>query len=410
MIEEGANGKYEQWSNYISVFLLIGVSGFPYFYSSNTNILILFLFTLFIYLKRSIPFDSRALTIMSFFYIVEIAQIFIIKPFAPATMIGTYFRLFGAFFAISLCGKKFTRYYSNIMYWISIISFIFFIPSVLSEGFYNFFRDTVCPHFPALFTEDSNDGFYKPASTIIIYNFHEVLRVDYRNSGPFWEPGAFVIFIIIAMIFNIIEEKKFWTKQNIILSLAVISTLSTTGYIAYFMLIMSYYFVTGNVMKNLFILAIVIPIGIGVYYNLEFMHSKIEQNIEADDDKTSRVGSGLADWKDFLKSPIVGWGRGPMRYGGKQFHFFTVEQHRNNGLAALLACYGIIVASVLLFNYYKTLKILCTANGFNSRFAILSFIIILVMSMGQTIFQYTFFYSIMFIHLVYTKKDSKQLV
>jgi len=399
------SGKYKEFTNYALVFFLIGVSGLPYFYVSNTNILLLFLFALFIFLKRSVRFDSRALAIMLVFYIIDIAQVFIVKPFAPVTMMGTYFRLFAAFFIVSLCGKKFPRYYSDIIYWLSIISFVFFIPSVLSQSFFNFFTHTVCPHFPALFKTYSADEFYQPAPTIIIYTFHEVLRIDFRNSGPFWEPGAFVIFIIIAMIFNIIEAKKLWTKQNIVLTLAVISTLSTTGYIAFFLLIMSYYFVTGNMVKNIVILSIAIPTGVGLYYNLEFMHGKIDKNIEADDDTTSRIGSGLADLKDFVKSPIVGWGRGAMRYGGRAFSFFTVQQHRNNGLASLLASYGIIAAFTLLYNYYKTLKKLCTVNSFDFRFAILSFIIILVMSLGQTIFQYTFFYSIMFIHLVYKKED-----
>ena len=162
---------------------------------------------------------------MLVFYIVDIAQVFIIKPFAPVTMMGTYFRLFAAFFIVAICGKKFMRYYSDIIYWLSIISFVFFIPSVLSEGFFNFFSRTVCPHFPPLFKTYSADDFYQPELNIIIYTFHEVLRTDFRNSGPFWEPGAFVIFIIIAMIFNIIEQKQLWTKQNIILTLAVISTL-----------------------------------------------------------------------------------------------------------------------------------------------------------------------------------------
>jgi hypothetical protein len=408
MVKKNISDRYKEFTNYTLVFFLIGVSGIPYFSSSNTNILLLFLFSFFIFLKRSILFDSRAFAIIIVFFIVDIAQAVFLSSFAPVTMMGTYFRLFLAFFIVVLSGGKFTRYYSDIIYWLSIIGFIFFIPSVLSQGFYNFFTNVVCPHFPALFATQSLSDFYDVKPTIIIYTFHEVLRVDFRNSGPFWEPGAYAIFIIIAMVFNIIETKQLWSKRNIVLAVAIASTLSTTGFIAFFILIMSYYFVTGNMLKNIIILAIAIPVGTGLYYNLEFMHGKIDKNIELDDDNTSRVGSGLADMKDFLKNPIIGWGRGEMRYGGKRFSFFTVDQHRNNGLAALLASYGIIVAFTLLYNYYKTFKTLCISYGFNLQFALLSLLILLVMSMGQTIFQYPFFYSIMFVHLA-CKKEKQEL-
>ena len=127
--------------------------------------------------------------------------------------------------------------------------------------------------------------------------------------------------------------------------------------------------------------------------------------MELEDDTSSRFGSGLADMKDFVRSPIIGWGRGAMRYGGRKFTFFTADQHRNNGLAALLASYGIVVTLVLFFNYYKSLKAMCIAHAFNSRFAGLALLVIMIMGFSQTIFQYTFFYSLMFIHLVYKKQE-----
>lgn len=395
-------------TNYIAVFGLIGVSGIPFFYSAQINILFLFVYSFFIFLKRSIPFDTRALTIMAFFYIVDILQVLIIKPFVPMTMLGTYIRLFAAFFVVSLCDKKFTAYYSTVIYHLSIISLFFYVPSVLSSGFLNFCTSKIAPLLESPFAPEVSE-FYERYPSIIVYNFHEVLS-EFRNSGPFWEPGAFAIFIMIALIFNLIRDKILWSKRNIILSIALLTTLSTTGFIAFFVLIMSYYFATGNIIKNIILMSILLPVGISLYFSLEFLSAKIEDNIAiADNDKSSRFGSGLADFKDFLGSPIIGWGRGAMRYGGRQFTFFTSEQHRNNGLTGLLASYGIVIFFVLLGNYYKSLKVLCTAYSFNKSFAFFSFIVILLLGFSQTIFQYPFFYSIMFIHLMYTKRQQASL-
>lgn len=392
----------QTFTNYFAVAGLVAISGFPFFYAAQLNILFLFIITFFIFLKRSIKFDTRVLTIMAFFYIVDILQVIIIKPFVPMTMLGTYTRLFVAFFVVALCDKKFTDIYANVIYYLSIISIIFYVPSVTIPAFRNFFINVVCKFFNPPFTEVSE--FYERSPTIIIYNFHEVLA-EFRNSGPFWEPGAFAIFILIALIFNLINDKTLWSKKNIILCITLFTTLSTTGFVAFFVLLMSYYFVTGNVIKNIFILAILLPVGISLYFSLEFLSAKIEDNIAiADNDKSSRFGSGLADILDWAKSPIIGWGRGAMRYGGRQFTFFTAEQHRNNGLTALLASYGIVIFVVLLYNYYKSIKILCIAKSFNTRFAMFSFIVILLLGFSQTIFQYPFFYSLMFIHLMFTKK------
>ncbi|HET6225848.1 MAG TPA: hypothetical protein VFF27_06185 [Bacteroidia bacterium] len=389
-------------TNYFCVFFLVAISGFPFFYAAQLNILFLFIFTLFIFFKRSIKFDGRAFKIMLFFYIVDILQVIIIKPFVPMTMLGTYTRLFVAFFVVALCGRQYTKYYSNIIYHLAIISLFFYIPCIASPAIRHFCETTLSAPFKPPFTEVNE--FYERSPTIIIYNFHEVLA-EFRNSGPFWEPGAFAIFIILALIFNLIDERTLWSKKNILLSIVLLTTLSTTGFVAFFVLVMSYYFATGNIIKNIFIMATVLPLAISLYFSLEFLSAKIEDNIAiAGEDKSSRFGSGLADITDWAKSPIIGWGRGAMRYGGRQFTFFTAEQHRNNGLTALLASYGIVIFLVLLGNYYKSLTTLCAAHSFNKSFAFFSFIVILLLGFSQTIFQYPFFYSLMFIHLMFTKK------
>lgn len=397
--------KYVEFTNYFIVCLLIGASGSPYFYTSNIMMVIISIFTTLVFLKRGIYFDTRALTIMAPFFIVEILQVVFIKQFVLGSMLVMYFKLFLAFFAVSLCGGKFTRYYSNIMFWIVIISFIFYVPAALSHSFFSLFYDRICAYFPAPFSGPAND-YYETLPTIIVFTFHPVIQEMFRNPGPFWEPGAFVIFIIIAIIIDIIEEKHFWSKRNIVFIIGIVTTLSTTGYVAFFLLLMFYNFVTGNIIKNFFVLVIAIPVGVGLFYNLDFMHKKFQGEMNEEGDTTTRLGSGMADFEDFINSPIIGWGRGEMRYGGRKFTFFSREQHRNNGLLSLMATYGIVVTGSLLYNYYKSYRKMCVANSYFPIFAYVAFFITILMSLGETIFQYPFFLSLMFIHLVYTKDQT----
>jgi hypothetical protein len=139
-----------------------------------------------------------------------------------------------------------------------------------------------------------------------------------------------------------------------------------------------------------------------LYFNLEFLNAKIENNIAiAAEDNTSRFGSGLSDLKDWAKSPYVGWGRGSMRYGGRKFAFFTVEQHRNNGLSGFLCTYGIFMFIFFFYMYYKSIRAACIESSLNTSFALFGLIVVLLCGFSQTIFQYPFFFAFLYVHLPY---------
>ena len=389
----------EEKVNYLLVWGLVAVSGFPYFYSAQIFIMALLFFSTLVFLKRSLSIDTRGLSIIGAFFLVEMLQALINKNFEPQIIAGTFMRLSVSFLIVSLCKDKFTKYYVNILYFFCILSFIFFIPSIISPGFFYFFLNKICP----LFNPPGQNviDYYQLQPSMILFTF-DIAVLQFRNPGPFWEQGAFAIFILIAMMFNLPEEKKILTKKNIVFSLALISTLSTSGFIAFFILLMSYYFANETFIKKLVFIMIAFPLAFTLYYNLEFLSAKIENNIEiAGDDNTSRFGSGLSDLKDFAKSPFIGWGRGSMRFGGRKFTFFSEEQHRNNGLSSLLATYGIFIFIFYFYNYYKSFKYNCLNNSFNISFALFSLAVLFILGFSQTIFQYPFFSSIMFIHLGY---------
>ncbi|MCB0395334.1 MAG: hypothetical protein KDD36_01695 [Flavobacteriales bacterium] len=393
----------QERSNYGMVLGLVAVSGFPFFFGSVLNSVALFMFAMFVFLKRGERFNTKVLSIVGLFFLVEMLQNVFIYRIAMTTMIGTYIRFFMGILIVMMCERNFTRYYVNLIYALTVFGFFFYVPSVLSNNIRDFFTNTVCSFFPAIGSgSDSSDGFYVAQPTIMFYTFHEVLK-DFRNSGPFWEPGAYGVFLNLALIFNIINTKTLITKKNIVFGVAIISTLSTTGFVAFFIVVASYYLVVGSLSRKTFMLSMLVPVSIYMFVTLDFLGDKVEKNMELKDDSTSRFGSFYADVKDWSTSPVIGWGKGEMRFGGKEFTFFTEEQHRNNGLSDLLATYGIFVFVVVLLNYYRTFKVLCLANDFNKTFALLAFAVVLLLGFSQSIFQYPFFLSLMFIHYMYAK-------
>ena len=58
-------------------------------------------------------------------------------------------------------------------------------------------------------------GSETEVKTIIVYNFNMIDSSELiRNCGPFWEPGAFGGLLIIAIILNIINQKRILMKQK----------------------------------------------------------------------------------------------------------------------------------------------------------------------------------------------------
>jgi hypothetical protein len=392
------------FSNYFLVGSLVAVSGFPFFMTAQINFLILFVIASFFYFKKSLQPNPKILWIIIPFVVVEVLQFLFIKPFDPIMITGTFIRMFLGFFIVTLAGKNFIRYFTNIIVFFSVISFFFFIPSLLSSSFFNFFKNSICPYFVSPFAD--TEGFYTVWPTNIIFCFHDCVLEEFRNPGPFWEPGLFAVFLNLALLFNLILEKKLFSIKNGILILALLSTLSTAGYIAFFMLVFFFFQSNQSFLRRLLLALFILPVILTLYFSLDFLSTKVEQNISlAGTTTSSRFGSAAVDLADFMSSPFIGWGRGVMRYGGRPFAFFSEEQHRNNSVTDLLATYGIFIFVLYFANYYLTLKAICKDNNFNLNFAFLALVVILALGFSQSIFMKPVFYSILFIQFNYLKKQ-----
>lgn len=375
------------------VFTLIAVSGIEFFYRSQEYILISFIisFLAFLYYKRKI--NGNFLFVIALFFIIEIFQYTVHGGFNLRTFSGTYIRLFYAFTVLAVVGNLFFRYYVNVLYFLSLTGLIFYVLSFIpgAEGFYNTLGQLIKNPFAV------EEGFYKSNPNIIIYNFHEVLFTDRRNSGAFWEPGAYAVFLMIALIFNQIYEKDIWSKRNIVFIICLLTTLSTSGFLAFFIFLFYINFRALN--KNIlyaFVFLLFIGSSFYLYQDIPFLAEKIEQNINlADETTTSRFGSAKADFESFRKSPIVGFGR-----AGAKNDFdnkFDITQHRNNGIFNLLSVYGLPLTLVYFFLIFLSFVKIQMNYGFAKIFAICAFTIILVHGFSHGLFLKPFFYAFLFL-------------
>jgi len=315
----------------------------------------------------------------------------------PVTIGGTLVRILFGYFVARILANRFLDYFFQSMYVLAVISLVFYIPSILSTSFFNFFAHDVSSIFQSPFAAEN--AFYTVKPNILIYCFHEALIESSRNSGPFWEPGAFALFLDVAILFRLIQCKKLFERKLILLYIVVITTFSTAGVTSLLIILISFYMVGKTHLRlRYFFAAIFLIAGYYVFMNVEFLGAKTNDNIRlAQSTTSSRFGSALADLRDFSNSPLIGWGRGTNRYGGKQFTFFSVNQHRNNGVTYLLATYGIIVFVVYFGIYYRNLRNICNYFNMTTAFALFALLIILLLGFSQAVFTRPFFYTLLFV-------------
>lgn len=386
--------------------LMVINSGFQYFYVNEEWIVVSLVGVFFILaLKnfRGIKFSNRYFFIFFVFVLWEFTQFLILGGFRPRSLLGTGARLLLAILVISYLNTRFPIVYIrfvNIFAFISVILYVvLFVPGsydILME-----LSDNFKPFFPTEFI-----GYeYNP--NIVIFNLHGYEFTPRRNSGPFWEPGSFAVFLTIALIMQIIIDNRFNLRKNLILLIAIVTTFSTTGYLVTMLILLSTFLVnTKSKFTNLIIVLLFIYPFFWLLTNLDFLLPKISDNIKLAPQTTgSRFGSALADIRLLKNNPLLGYGRNIEATYGISF-FVKKEMHRNNGLTKLFVQWGLlgIVFLYLTFKGTQGVSIFFTKNIYYSYILMA---VIILNGFSQSIFQYTFFMGLMFWHVVYKNKLKK---
>ena len=244
--------------------------------------------------------------------------------------------------------------------------------------------------------------------TLILYEFNTTFTGDFgqkvRNCGPFWEAGAFGGYLIIALLFNTVRQRNFVNRTNMIFLLAVLTTQSTTTYLALFLLLLFIYLIFQKISINIKILIVTVLVvgSLVAYTSLDILQAKIQMeagNLDDDLEKggDSRMASAILDFQDFLGYPITGRGMWDETRIDKKFKTFM----RNNGLTNLLARWGGIVFFIFFYCYYRGFKEYCRIYGAKSYMPIVMLIIIWVISISEDYYESPFFLSMLFLYTPY---------
>lgn len=390
-----------KFTDYLLLYLLVAISGIPFFYGDMLMMGVFgLLFLTFLIRKEGVhPFYFF---IFFSFLILVLLHALRFNNLPYTTVIGLLVRISLGYFTVVILKDKFTNYYVNIICVLSVLSFIFFIPLFLSSGFESVFNSIA---IKAPFDRHGR-------GSLILYH----LNFDrpgglYRNCGPFWEPAAFGGFLLIAFMFNLARTNSLKDKRSIILLITLFSTFSTTVFVVLGLMLFFYFIFNQGLLVKLTLVPI---FAIGFYiafYNVDFLYDKIMEEVKKGDKQEAmkenetaghtRLSSGIADYRDFIKYPVIGRGMYDLTFYNPHDY-----KTRHNGLTDFIAQFGIIGSLIYFISIYTTFKKLVLYSHLKHLMRFVFFGVIILIGISEGYFNKPFFWALVFLHLVIQSREN----
>lgn len=369
-------------------------------YFLTLSVLVLLLFA---YVRQISIVTSSLSKIVLFLAVLFVLYILKQWDVNPLFMYSTSFRIFLAYLAIRLLNRDgFFYYLKEIVYHGALISIPFYLIQLIDFNFIFDFITSIQNSIPPL--QRSFDSF----SNIIFWG----VRIDseYRNSGFMWEPGAFAAMLLFPIYIQLLINDFKINRKLIILIIALITTLSTMGYIALVILLFFYQLNARNkfsilLFPVLFILSLFI-------FQQNFVLDKILNELDSQDEivefvystkeetaSLGRIGSLRADFSDWKADPIIGRGGENEIYQGQ----IGTVVNRTNGLSRFLLRFGLLGIFIYFSGIYRSFYYLSENN--KRLNALIAVSLLMVLSFSNELLAKPLFFGFALIYLVSPTKE-----
>lgn len=272
------------------VFLAVLLSKSLYFESFSNNIILL---PFFICSLAMIITSNKINVRLLLFFLIFIFVILINGEVRIYSFVSLMMRLWIAIFLVSyLSFETFTKIFTDLVLVVGVVSLLTF-PIIFFD------IDSPLPDFIAI------DGRYLRNFLFFGVSENFIEYKIYRNSGLWWEPGAFQIFVMLGFFFSIINKEV--SKSKYFLFLVVIfSTHSTAGIFLFFFLSIYLIFQKAsllqiNILLLFFVFAVVFILVPEIYdkFNGDGFHSA-----------SSRISDVLISFELLINNLWFGYGYG----------------------------------------------------------------------------------------------------
>ncbi|MCB0464336.1 MAG: hypothetical protein KDC78_01495 [Aequorivita sp.] len=377
---------------YLYTFLFAAMSGNPLFsISGDTSKYIFIAFVLVLVAKHHTYFNLKKGIIyyrfFGFFAIIFLFQKLVLGFVSYPSVIAFMARITLGYIIIRYVGYNFKYAFFQIIFMVCLISLFGFAWNALGMN------------IPAVYVIETTAQYSDNSSrNIILFNQH---ADGHRNSGMFWEPGAFACYICLTFLFylgnirTLLEHHK-W--KVIIILLALITTYSTTGYIVLFIIGIATIYIEYKKKYGAFVLPILITFGLIAYItyeNTDFMKEKMDNQLAAASKRDEgefapdRMSALLFDLHYIGKHPLVGNGMHVITRFADHPALQKEDLGHGNGFSDFLASMGILSFLFYLFYIFR----------YNKNHAAIFVICIIFLLQGEPLLNYPLFLCLPFVFI-----------
>jgi hypothetical protein len=398
---EGSDSTSITFFEYFYVFLLIIYAGRANTFVESVSIkenffgvILPIVLSIILAFRWKVVFDAKFYIVMFCFSFYFIAISIKDGEMHPTFLLTYFFKFFTVYTVIKALKFNLFGIYERVTYYLAITGLILWGMQVVLGG------DTLFDIFnriPGLrdFSYVTGKGV-----SVIVYSVQPTSYsiLDYkipRNCGFAQEPGSFSVYLCMAIFVNLFitssgkdSKKLFW-----VLVIALISTMSTTGYVI-FMVITVYFILSKNLNKVLLLL----PIAIGalIYAStLPFMSNKIVELINETNEldllivntigreetaTPQRFTSFMITYRDFKDNPVLGLGPDNEK---SWINKVGARISPISGIGNLLAQFGLV--GFLFFIISTLSSSIFISKYFEYNGKLLLFIIIILISISYSV-------------------------
>lgn len=354
-------------------------------YESIVGKIVMAVLSIFLLNKHNIRifqcFDKVIVFVLLLFAILQYAKYGFLSTYSIVRLMNLYF----ASVLILVYRNKFIYILEDIIYKLALIDLLFWILLAVSPSLVDFLMNL----------SPINGWGLVEGNSWLVFAKGWQYEVYIRNIGFAWEPGRFGSIVAIGIFVNMIVN-NFRIKGNkhlFILVLTLLSSQSTTSYMAFVFIIIVYIY---NIRRKYFIYALSVGIiAIIILMNLDFMADKIHDLSIFNQDHIAefvanmdyfatleqlvpqRFDALLLEGINILHDPLIGNASDPSGY---LYSLFNVNFSLSNGLLRIFANMGVIIGLLYYYLVYKASKWMSKEYNYNGWWAFMGFFMIINVS------------------------------
>jgi len=351
-MERGIITKKYNFFDYLFIFLILQFTCVPFWTGYRLLLAFLIIIALFLYFRISHSFKFDKILILLFFIysFIDIIQGFI-WGFSFISLLSSFsFTFLFCYLLYKIYGYEFLILFEKVFRILVIISMIIWIAQNWIPGIDNIIKSTIL-HLDKYSTDQW------PRS-MLIYTYWDGLKKESylftRNAGFLHEPGAFATFIMLAIIINYTRGISLFNKKNILYICAMISTVSTAGYLSLIIFSLLLMHQKSARLISIAVLPFILYGSIYSYHHFSFMQNKIEDQItnqtaiDLNEGAPGRIIGARKSLYVLNKYPLFGRGLNTISQPD-----YDSPEFAGYGWISYVSKFGLIFGSLFIFFFFK---------------------------------------------------------